>query len=173
MAVSKDLAKRSGALTAGAKLPEGFSKNINLEAWARAIVFGEKYEEPNPNHISQMLSYATITGESVADVFKSANVIGLQEWLLDRPGETTGPMEMTELYVASSDYETGNPTFIIAETVSLTTGDSVKWTTGATNIQATLIGLIKLGHNPMRFQIKRGDSKDKGGRYLLHMLPPD
>jgi len=40
-------------------------------------------------------------------------------------------------------------------------------------VQATLLGLLVNGMWPIRCQIKRGESKDKGGRYLLFVLPPD
>jgi hypothetical protein len=100
-------------------------------------------------------------------------VDGLQEWVPDQPNATTGPIEITDLYVASSDFQVGAKTFVIMTCVSLMDGTDRKTTTGAIGIQSKLIGLIKLGHFPIQCQFKRGDSKDKGGRYLLHLLPPD
>lgn len=160
-------------LTAGAKLPEAFSLVINLEAWACAVAYGDKYTEPNPDFTSRMLALLTITGETVEEVFEAHGVIGLQKKLPDTPGASSGPLEITDLYVAESDFETGNPTYVIISGHDLMSGEDFKVTTGATNIQATLIGLLKLGHWPIRCQFKRGDSKDKGGHYLMFLLPPD
>lgn len=171
--VGNALAKRTGELTAGAQLPEGFSAIINFEGWARSIVYREKYNEPNPEFISQMLALLTITGETIEEVFTSAGVTKVQEMVPDSPGASFGPFEITDLYVAASDFETGNPSYVIISGVMLDSGEEFKCTTGATNIQATLIGLLKLGMWPVRAQFKRGDSKDKGGKHLLFLLPPD
>jgi hypothetical protein len=160
-------------LTKGSKLPEEIASIINFEGWARSIVFREAYTEPNPDFIAQSLSLKAIMADTIEEIWAANGVKKLQELLPDEPGASTGPLELTELYVAASDFESGNPTYVIITVVNLTHGATMKFTTGATNVQATLIGLLKLGHSPMRFQIKRGDSKDKGGRYLTFMLPPD
>lgn len=168
-----DIAKRKGELTAGHKLPDAFSKVIAFEGWARSVVFGEEYNEPLPNYTSQMLALLAITAESADEVWNSTGVNGLQKILPDRPGETTGPLEITDLYVARSSFSVGIPSYVIISYIHLETGAEAKVTTGATNVQATLIGLLKNGVWPIRCQFKRGESKDKGDRYLIHMLPPD
>lgn len=170
---TKDLDKPIAQLTAGAKLPAPFSAIINFESWARAIVLKEKYHEPNPDFISTMLAMQAISAETIEDVFQASGILKLQEMLPDAPRESTGPLEIIDLYVASSDFETGNATFVILTAVKMMTGDTIKFSTGATNVQATLIGLLRHGVWPMKIQIKRGESKDKGGRFLLHVLPPD
>jgi hypothetical protein len=155
------------------KLPAAFFEIINAPAWANAIIYGDKYAEPDPEFISKALALQSIMADTVEEAFANAGIIKLQEWLLDRPGETTGAMEITDLYVAASDFETGNSCFVLVSFVMLDNGEVGKFSTGATNVQATLIGLLRLGTWPIRCQFKRGDSKDKGGRYLIHMLPPD
>lgn len=160
-------------LTEGAMLPEGTELFIDFEGWARSVFHGVPYEEPDKEYLSRMLAFKAITAKTVEEAFGSMGISRLQETLPDTPGASTGPLELTELYVASSDFETGNPCYVIVTATRLDTGKEKKFSTGATNVQATLIGLLKLGYNPIRFQVKRGDSKDKGGRYLLHLLPPD
>lgn len=155
------------------RLPERFFTIINPETWVNAILYGDKYSEPDPDFISRLLAAESIFAETPADAFASMGVHKLQAWLADRPGETTGPIEITDLYVAESDFETGNPTYVLVSFIHLGTGEEGKFSTGATNIQATLIGLLRNGVWPIRCQIKRGDSKDKGGRFLMFMLPPD
>jgi hypothetical protein len=154
-------------------LPETFRAIINPEGWVNAILYRDKYTEPDPEFISRMLAAQSIMADTIEEAWGTGLVFKLQEWLIDRPGETTGPIEITDLYVASSDYETGNPCFVLVSFVHLETGDVGKFSTGATNVQATLIGLLRNGVWPIKCQVKRGDSKDKGGHYLLHMLPPD
>lgn len=155
------------------RLPEAFRTVINPEGWVNAILYRDAYEEPDPDFISKMLAAQSILAETLDEAWGTGEVIKLQKWLLDRPGETTGPLEITDLYVAASDFETGNPTFVLVSFIHMETGNMGKFSTGATNVQATLIGLLRLGHWPIKCQIKRGESKDKGGRYLLHLLPPD
>lgn len=167
------LATFKGELTKGHKLPADFLAIIDFEGWAKAVAFKAPYKEPNPDFISTMLAFNAITATTIEEVFQSAGVKKLQEIIPDTPGATTGPREITDLYVAESDFETGNPSYVIITWTDLELGGEQRVTTGATNIQATLIGLLKLGQWPMRVQVKRGDSKDKGGRYLLFMLPPD
>lgn len=154
-------------------IPDAVNAIINVEAWASAIVRRTEYKEPDPDFIMRMLAIQAITAQTPEGVFRQANIHKAQEWITDAPGAGTGPIEITDLYVAASDFETGNPSYVIMSCVNLETGEEYKLTTGATNIQATLIGLLANGVWPIRVQIKRGDMKDKGGRYLLFMLPPD
>lgn len=170
---SNALAVPQGKILKVNKTPEALEAIVNLEAWASAVVRGTPYVEPDPEFISRMLALQTITAGSVEAVFAQANIRQLQKMLPDNPGATTGPLEITDLYVAASDFETGNPSYVIITAMDLELGEERKFTTGATNIQATLIGLLANGAWPIRCQFKRGESKDKGGRYLMFCLPPD
>lgn len=172
--MARDIARRtSGQLARADTWPEALTKVINAEKWARAIAFGEKYVEPIPEFLSRMLAIETMTAASMEEVFASAGVTGLQEWVLDRPGETSGPILIDSLYVAESAYEDGNPAYVIFEGAYLENGQSFKVSTGSTSIQAAFIGMLNNGHWPIRCQIKRGENQDKGGKYMLFMFPPD
>lgn len=155
------------------KVPEALSVIINCEAWASSILRRTPYEEPNPDFVSLMIAWQTVTAETAEDVFSQAGVRQLQKMIPDAPEQTTGPIEITDLYVASSDYETGNPTYVVITATHLETGEELKFTTGATNVQATILGLLRHGMWPIRCQIKRGTSRDRGGRFLLFVVPPD
>lgn len=165
--------KSEPSILSGVKLPDAINDIINFEGWAQAIVRRKKYTEPNPDFISTMLALSAITAETIDDVFKQADIRKLQEFLPNTPNAEVGPYELSDLYVAASDFESGNPCFVIMTLISMETGEEIKLTTGATNVQATLIGLLKFGQWPLRFKIKRGDSKDKGDRYLIFLVPPD
>jgi hypothetical protein len=156
-----------------AKIPPALGAIINVEAWVSAILRKTPYKEPNPDFISTMIAFETISAQSVEEAFAQARIGKMQEMIPNTPGATTGPIEITDLYVASSDFETGNPCFVIITATDLTTGEEWKRTTGATNVQATIIALMVNGMWPIRCQIKRGDTKDKGDRYLMFVLPPD
>lgn len=170
---SKDVARPERKPVKFDRLPERFFSIINPEAWVNSILHGDKYTEPDPEFISRLLAAQAIFADTIEEAFASAGVKKLQEWLKNDPNATTGAFEITDLYVAESDFETGNPTFVLVSGIMLDSGEEFKCSTGATNVQATLIGLLRLGHWPIRCQFKRGDSKDKGGRYLIFVLPPD
>lgn len=155
------------------KIPAEVNSIINVAGWASAILRGTDYVEPDPDFISRMIAFQTITAQSVEEAFAQTNVRKVQKMIADTPGATTGPIEITDLYVATSDFETGNPSYVIITAISLESGEEWKATTGATNVQATILGLMLNGMWPIKCQIKRGDTKDKGGRYLLFVLPPD
>ena len=155
------------------KVPETLGAIIDIRGWASSVIMGTPYKEPNPDFVSQMLAFQTITADTIEEAFASQGVSQLQRMLPNVPEATTGNIEITDLYVAESDFETGQPTYVIVTYVSLEDGISGKFTTGATNVQSTILALLRLGMWPIRCKIKRGETKDKGDRYLLFMLPAD
>ena len=155
------------------RVPEAISEIINVPGWIRSILLGRKYEEPDPDFISRMLALQAIEAETTEELFRASGVLKVQEIVPDVPLGEYGPFEITDYYVASSDFETGNPTYVIISGVLLDSGDEFRCTTGATNIQTTLIALIGLNVWPIRAKFKRSEIKDKGGRYLLFLMPPD
>lgn len=170
---STDLAIRLKGQLQAATWPEHLSQQIDFPGWVRAVVLSEDYKEPIPGYISKMLAIEAILAPTPEEVYKASGVKGLQEIIPDVPGATTGPREIIDVYVAESDIETGYSCFIIVEWIDLELGRKSKFTTSATNVMSTMIGLLKFGQWPIRCQIKRGDSKDKSGKHLLIMLPPD
>lgn len=168
-----ELARATGkSLTEGKQLPGELGRIIDFEGWAQSLIFGVKYKEPDPDYISRILVYNIVMAETIEDVFRQTGVKGVQELVPDSPSAEYGPFELTDLYVASSDFETGNNSFVLLTLLMLESGQVVKCSTGATNIQGELIALLKLGNWDRRAKFKRGVSKDKGGRYLLFLMPP-
>lgn len=155
------------------KVPKALGAIIDVKAWASSVIVGTPYTEPNPNFVSQMLAYQTITADTIEEAFASQGVNQLQKMIANVPEATIGNIEMTDLYVAESDFETGNPSYVIITYVSLDDGATGKFTTGATNVQSTILALLRLGVWPIKCKIKRGETKDRGGRHLLFVLPAD
>lgn len=154
-------------------VPAELAVIINVEAWVSALLRKTAYKEPNQDFISTMLAWQTITAETAEEVFRNVGVGQLQKMIADTPGANTGPIEITDLYVAESDYETGNPSYVIITATDLETGDTWKASTGATTVQATILGLLLNRVWPIRCKIMRADSKDRGGRHILLVVPPD
>lgn len=152
-------------------LPAEYNGVIDWPGWVSAIAFKTKYVEPNPDHISQMLAIRAMMAGTAEEVFAEGGILHAQDMVEDKPSAETDPFKMTSLYVAASNFETGNPCYVIMEGTWLTTGENFRCGTGATNIQATLIGLINNGATEFILKFKRGLSKDRGGRYLLFLMP--
>lgn len=155
------------------KVPAALGAIIDIRGWASSVIVGTPYKEPNPDFVSQMLAYQTITAATIEEAFASQGVGQLQKIIANVPEATIGNIEITDLYVAESDFETGQPSYVIVTYVSLDDGSTGKFTTGATNVQSTILALLRLGVWPIKCKIKRGETKDKGDRYLLFMLPAD
>lgn len=160
-------------LSTVAPLPDILVNVLDLSAWAESLVNGVKYHEPDPNYLSRLLITQTLTSETADDVFEQAGIRKLQEAVPNVPGAETGPFELTMLYVTESDFGEGAPCYMLMDLASLDTGMVSKYSTGATGLQAQLLRLLSLGCWPIRGNIKRLDRKDKGGRFLFWLYPPD
>lgn len=148
-------------------------EEIDFTAWGNALINGTDYDEPDPQYLVRQLLLGVLQSATADQVTAENAVLKLQNLIPDAPGQGTGPIQITDLYVTSSDFGEGAPCYIIATCHNLDTGEEVKFTTGAQYLQAQFLAMINLGHWPIQCQIKRINRKDKGGRYLLQMYPVD
>lgn len=155
------------------KIPYQLQEHISFQGWANSLVNGESYTEPDPEYLSRTLMLATLTATTPEEVMQQAGIKKLQEAIPNVPGAGLGNCEIDELYVTDSDYGEGMPTYIIFRATDQDTGFSSRYTTGASQLQAQMLTLVRLGQYPIRGSIRRTDRKDKGGRYLFWLFPPD
>lgn len=146
---------------------------IDFTAWANALINGSDYEEPDPQHLVRQLLLGVLQSETADQVTSENAVTKLQDMVPDSPGQGTGPIEITGLYITSSDFGEGAPCYMIVTCHNLNTGEEFKFTTGAQYLQAQVLAMINLGYWPIRCQVKRIKRKDRGGRFLLQMYPVD
>lgn len=158
-----------GAVT----LPPELADTIDLTGWANALYNGTRYTEPDEGYLARLLIRQTLEATSPEQVFTPNDLDGLQKRIGNAPGAGTGPIEINGLYVARSGMDDGAPTYMIFDYVNLETGVQVKTTTGATQLQAQILRLVAFGVWPIKCQIKRTERKDKGGRFLFWLFPPD
>lgn len=156
-----------------ARLPETLDGLFTLSAWAESLINGKPYTEPNPGYLSRLLLIQTLEATTPEQVFSPNDLDGLQKIVGNAPGAGTGPIEINGLYVAKSDMDEGAPCYMILDYVSMDTGVLRKTTTGATQLQAQILRLLGFGIWPIKCQIKRTERKDKGGRFLFWLFPPD
>ena len=154
-------------------LPEDLEDVIDLSSWADALYNGRPYSEPDEGYLSRLLIRQTLEATSPEQVFTPNDLDGLQKIIPNVPGAGTGPIEINGLYVAKSSMDAGAPCYMIFDYADLETGNLRKTTTGATQLQAQVLRLIAFGQWPIRGNIKRTERKDKGGRFLFWLFPPD
>lgn len=155
------------------KFPAELAPTINAKGWMASLLGGAVYKEPDPEYLLKLLMAQSILADTIEQAWELGTVRHLQDWLPNEPGAVLGPFEITDIYVAKSDFETGNPTYVIVSCVMLDTGEEERWSTGASQIQATLLGLLRHGVWPIQAKLLRGDIRDKGDRYMMNMVRPD
>jgi len=146
---------------------------VDLGEWKNSLITGQPYTEPDPDYLARRLLERTLSAAIPADVMRQLEGSKLQEVIPNVPGAGTGPIEIDDMYVASSEFQDGAPTYVVLWGRYLELNDRAMYTTGATQLQAQLIRLVELGIWPIRCQIKRTDRKDKGDRYLFWLWPVD
>lgn len=156
-----------------ATLPVHLTTSVDITSWASALINGTDYVEPDPDHLSRMMLRQILMSETVEDVYADSGVRKLQEAIPNIPGGTTGPIMVTDLYVARSDQNDGFSCYIIFTAIDIETNHESKYSTGAGGVQTQMLRLISLGEWPLRCQIKRTDRKDRGGRFLFRVYPVD
>lgn len=154
-------------------LPDILDGKINLSSWAESLVNKAPYSDPDPDYLSRMLLVQTLTAETIDDVFAQGNIRKMQEVIPNVPNAGTGPIEIYDLYVTGSDFGEGAPCYMILSVRDLETGFEARYTTGASQLQAQILALINLGVWPIRCKIGRTERKDRGGRFLFWLYPPD
>lgn len=156
-----------------AALPEKLQGKINLSDWANSLVNKAPYREPDSDYLSRMLLVQTLTAATPEEVFAQSGIKKLQELIPNAPGLGTGIIEICDLYVTDSDFGEGAPTYMIVDMIDESTGEATRFSTGATQLQAQIIALLSFGQWPIRCQVKRTERKDKGGRFMFWLLPPE
>lgn len=154
-------------------LPDVLVDKLDLSAWAESLINKVDYNDPDPDYLARSLLVQTLMAETVDAVFDQGGMRKLQESVPNTPGASTGPIEIYDLYVTGSDFGEGAKTYMIMSCRDLESGFEVKYTTGATQLQAQILALLKFGQWPIRCKITRTERKDKGGRFLFWLMPPD
>jgi hypothetical protein len=156
-----------------AELPEVLQGKVDLIQWFNALFNGIVYEEPDPEAIAREILYQAWSAETFEDITKDNAPAKLQEMLPNFPGSSTGPIEFVKIYVTGSDYGEGAPVYMVCDTVDMEIRELSRWSTGATGLQNDILRSLWIGTWPLRGQIVRLKSKDKGGRHLIRLYPVD
>lgn len=154
-------------------LPPELDGLFYVQSWAKSLLTGADYNEPNPEYMSQRMLMLTASATTLEELFTENTLEGLQKLLPNEPWASTGPIMFTDLYVAKSDLEDGAKTYMLFSYLSKETGAETTTSTGATQLQLQVCSMLGMGIWPIEGQIKRTDRKDRGGRYLIRFYPED
>jgi hypothetical protein len=156
-----------------APLPPELSGLFDVRDWLYALLKKQPYTEPNPDFMQTRMALMTLQSETVEELLSDRDLDGLQKVIPDAPGMSTGPIMLTQLYVAKSDQAEGNPCYMLFSYVTKATGIETTTTTGVTQLQIQIASMLAMGIWPIEGIIKRADRKDRGGRYMLRFYPED
>jgi hypothetical protein len=154
-------------------LPEALEGKIDAQGWLRSVVLGAAYTEPDPDYIAREIGMQTLLAEDDREALMGAEIGGLQDFLEDYAGATTGPIDITDLYVATSDQAIGDGAFLIITWWSHEDGKEYRRTTGAQAIQYALMRYLLKGIWPIKCQFVRDKATDQGGKHILKVWPVD
>ena len=156
-----------------APLHPDLAGKIDPTGWLRAVVLGEPYQEPDPDYIAREIGMATLLADDDREALIGSEIGGLQDFVEDFAGNSTGPITIRDLYVAKSDPTIGDGTFVILTFWSHDMGQEFRRTTGASAIQYALLRYMIRGIWPIECQIVRDKVTDQGGKHLLKVWPVD
>lgn len=156
-----------------APLPPELENLFTIKSWIHSLTTGAPYKELDPDFMAKRMMMLTLSATTAEEVMADTPMDGLQTLVPDAPWMSTGNIMITGLYVAKSDQETGNPTYMLLEWLNKQNGEEVTTTTGATKLQLQFASLLAMGIWPIEGQIKRTDRKDRGGRHLFSFYPEE
>lgn len=156
-----------------APLPDELKDLFSVKAWVHSLTTGAPYEEMDPDFMAKRMMMLTLSATTVDEILSDVPMDGLQKLIPDVPWQGTGNITLTGLYVAKSQQQVGNPTYMLFTYINEATGEEVTTTTGATKLQLQWASMLALGIWPIRGQIKRTERKDRGGRHLFSFYPAE
>jgi hypothetical protein len=154
-------------------LPEVLEGKIDCRGWLASVLGGMPYQEPDPDFMAREMLLNVFLTEDLNAALTGVEMDGLQDILDNYAGATTGPIRLTDLYVASSNLEDKDGTYVLLSWVSMEDGTFTRTTTGAGGIQIALLRYLAQGIWPIECQIVRDKVTDQGGRHLLKIWPLD
>lgn len=165
--MAKEIAKRDAAELDVVKA------NVNIALWLNSLATNVAYVEPNPEYLQRAQLMRLLNADTAEEILADDPINGLQNLIPDVEGASTGPIEIIDLYVAESKESSGYSTYVHFTFVDLESGQTIRTTTGAGQIQGQLVNMLRIGSWPIKCQIKRLKATDQGGKHLMRMFPPD
>lgn len=156
-----------------APLPEALEGKVDVRGWMVSLFTGAPYQEPDPEGLTRDMLFQSLMAGSVEEILKDTEMDSLQDLIEDFPGSSTGPVRITDLYVATSDMEDGGPCYMILTWVDMATGEEKRASTGASILQRKILSSLVIGAWPIECQIVRDKFKDASGKFMLNLWPVD
>jgi hypothetical protein len=154
-----------------AELPPELDGKFYLRQWAESLLTNKAYVEPDPEYMAMRMLMLTASATTLDELFADNKLDGLQDLIPNEPWATTGPIMVTDLYVAKSDQEDGAKTYMLLTYFGEVSGAEVTTSTGAKQLQMQICSMLAMGIWPIRCEIKRTERKDRGGRHMFKMFP--
>lgn len=154
-------------------LPAHVTAKIDLGGWMQTVFNKVPYTAMDGEAMNRLMLLSLLEAESVEEVLSESVGEKLQEMVPNAPFASTPPLEIFDVGVYPGDAENEPSTYLVIRATDLDSGEQVRLSTGATNIQVQMMRLLTLGVWPIRCCFKRIDKTDQGGRYIFRISLPD
>lgn len=154
-------------------LPAHVTAKIDLKNWMETVFNGVPYTAMDGEAMNRLMLLALLEAESLEEVLSESVGEKLQDMVPNEAWASTPPLEITDVGVYPGDAEKEPSTYLVIRATDLESGDQIRFSTGATNVQVQMMKMLSIGAWPIRCCLKRIDKKDQGGRYIFRMTLPD
>lgn len=167
------MASKLPALKLSGALPERIKATVDIKAWANCLFNQEVYAVADPDEMQRQMLMRFLMAETVEEVLQDQEGYKLQDMVPDVAGASTPPLELTDIGVYPGDLGPTPGTFVVIFATNLETGEEIRFSTSATNVQVQLMKIMTLDTWPIKCRIKRLDAVDQGDRHIFRMVPVD
>lgn len=116
----------------------------------------------DPERIALMLTAQILSAETPEEVLASADATGVRQFL-------DTPFELESVDFQRSEYEQGQPFYVVMKGVNITTGERVVLTTGSRKVTAQAFQLSRRGWLPAKVVAKQATRPTKDGYFPLRL----
>lgn len=116
----------------------------------------------DPERVGLLITAQILNAATPEEVLASAEATGLRQFL-------DQPFELETVDFQRSEYEQGQPFYVVMKGVNITTGEAVVLTTGSRKVTAQAFQLARKGWLPAKVVAKQATRPTRDGYYPLRL----
>lgn len=139
------------------QLPEGVAADVAEFVTGQFMEGGD-----DPERVALLITAQVLNADTPEEVLSSSEATGLRQYL-------DQPFELERVDFQRSDYEQGQPFYVVMHGTDLATGERVVLTTGSRKVTAQAFQLQRRGWLPAKVVGKQATRPTKDGYYPLRL----
>jgi hypothetical protein len=158
------------ALMTNAELEELVgTRTVPIREWAASLVQDTDFPDDDPDEMALGILAGILLAGSSEEALAVTNLQRAKELCGNIPGGHSPLMEITAAMPFKSTYEQGAPCYSMVSATVVSTGEKIKFTTGARAVQAVIIAHLVHGWMPFRCLITMRATPTQRGYYPLNL----